>query len=202
MSSELDDDALIFMCTIGMLLNVELLNRVRINTIPGWQVFFPIGFWQFKPNIIYEKKPFPTEIEFSSKTGHYDVLSYEHGSFYNSDYKEARKSMIEAELLNYDIYEMFVRYGKLHVFRAVEPEFKHYYMHLECLPSSPTALFDRCVERKAQNLATRSQLAKRIFQYQDKRDAFLKNGDNHQQNPENGNTPQLPHKENVENKVD
>ncbi|BFY97631.1 hypothetical protein BsWGS_00671 [Bradybaena similaris] len=202
-SSHLDDDALIFMCTIGMLLNVELLNRVRINTIPGWQVFFPVGFWQYKPNIIYEKKPFPTEIEFSSKTGHYDVLSYEHGSFYNSDYKEARKSMIEAELLNYDIYEMFVRYGKLHVFRAVEPEFKHYYMHLECLPSIPTALFDRCVERKAQNLATRSQLAKRIFQYQDKRNALLKNGDNnHQQNPENGNTPQPPHKENVENKVD
>lgn len=159
------------MCTIGMVLNNELLNRVRINTIPGWQVFFPVGFWQYKLNIIYEKKPFPTEIEFSSKTGHYDVLSYEHGSFYNSDYKEARKSMTEAELSDYDIYEMFVRYGKLHVFRAVEPEFKHHYLHLDCQPSSPKAMYDRCMERKSLNLATRSQLAKRIFQYQASREA-------------------------------
>jgi hypothetical protein len=164
--------------TIGMLLNTEMLNRVRINTIAGWQVFFPVGFWQFKPNLIYDKKPYPVEIEFNSKIGHYDVLSYEHGSFYNGDYKEARRSISEEEIQNYDIYEMFVRYGKVHVFRAVEPEFKHYFMQLECAQSSPSALYERCVERRSQNLGTRSQLAKHIFQYQAKKKAKQK--DNHE----------------------
>ncbi|XP_059159159.1 chondroitin sulfate synthase 2-like [Physella acuta] len=174
-SEQLEPDALMLTCTVGMQLNVEMLNRVRINTIPGWQVFFPVGFWQYKPNLIYDKKPYPTEIEFSSKTGHYDVLSYEHGSFYNSDYQEARKSMTQVELMENDLYEIFVKFGKIHVFRAVEPEFKHYYMQLDCLSSSPAKLYERCVERKSLNLATRAQLAKRIFQYQAKRES--------QQNP-------------------
>ncbi|KAK7011219.1 chondroitin sulfate synthase 2 [Biomphalaria glabrata] len=169
-SDLLDPDALILTCTVGMLLNAEMLNRVRINTIPGWQVFFPIGFWQYKPNIIYDKKPYPTDIEFSSRTGHYDVLSYEHGSFYNSDYKDSRKSFSIEELMKYDLYEMFVRYGKVHVFRAVEPEFKHYYMQLDCPVNIPSKLYERCLERKSMNLATRAQLAKRIFQYQAKRE--------------------------------
>ncbi|KAK0046466.1 chondroitin sulfate synthase 2 [Biomphalaria pfeifferi] len=169
-SDLLDPDALILTCTVGMLLNAEMLNRVRINTIPGWQVFFPIGFWQYKPNIIYDKKPYPTDIEFSSRTGHYDVLSYEHGSFYNSDYKDARRSFSIEELMKYDLYEMFVRYGKVHVFRAVEPEFKHYYMQLDCPVNIPSKLYERCLERKSMNLATRAQLAKRIFQYQAKRE--------------------------------
>ena len=158
------------MCTVGMQLNAEMLNRVRINTIPGWQVFFPIGFWQFKPNLIYDKKPYPSEIEFTSIKGHYDSLSYEHGGFYNADYKEARKALGNSEAISFDIHELFVQYGKLHVFRAVEPEFKHYYQHIDCQPSSPTKLYERCKERKSLSLGTRSQLAKRIFQFQAKRD--------------------------------
>ncbi|RUS82928.1 hypothetical protein EGW08_009312, partial [Elysia chlorotica] len=161
-------DALILTCTMGMQLNQEMLNRVRINTVEGWQVFFPVGFWQFKPNLIYDKKPYPTEIEFNSKAGHYDVLSYEHGSFYNSDYKAARRSLTASQLANCDVYEMFVKNGNIHLFRAVEPEFKHFYMQLECMPGTPVALHERCMERKSLNLATRAQLAKRIFQYKAK----------------------------------
>ncbi|KAH9518486.1 hypothetical protein Btru_016922 [Bulinus truncatus] len=172
-SELLEPDALILRCTVGMLLNAELLNRVCINTIPGWQVFFPIVFWQFKPNIIYDKKPYPTEIEFSSRTGHYDVLSYEHGSFYNSDYIDARKSLSIEDLMKCDLYEIFVRYGKVNVFRAVEPEFKHYYMQLDCPVNSPSSLYERCLERKSLNLATRAQLAQRIFQYQAKKQTTM-----------------------------
>lgn len=170
-SSHLSDDALMLMGTAGMLINTEMLNRVRVNTISGWQVFFPVGFWQFRPNLIYNSKPYPVEIELNNKIGHYDVLSYEHGSFYNSDYKNARQSVAETEVSKYDIYEMFVRYAKLHVFRAVEPELKHYYMQLECVPGSPAVLYERCLERKSQNLGTRSQLAKLIFKYQNNKNA-------------------------------
>ncbi|CAG5120511.1 unnamed protein product, partial [Candidula unifasciata] len=184
-SSNLNNDALMLMGSIGMIVNTEMLNRVRINTIAGWQVFFPIGFWQYRPNLIYERKPYPVDIEFTSRAGHYDVLSFEHGSFYNTDYKDARKSLTSSELLNCDIYEMFVKYGKLHVFRAVEPEFKHYYMQLECHPKSPSVLYERCVERRVQSLGTRSQLAKLIFHYQAK---------NKKTTPVEV-TPQKPHKE-------
>ena len=74
------------------------------------QVFFPVGFWQYKPNLIYDKKPYPTTIELMNKVGHYDTLSYEHSSFYISDYINARQLMLPEDLWNGDLFEMFIKY--------------------------------------------------------------------------------------------
>ena len=74
------------------------------------QVFFPVGFWQYKPNLIYDKKPYPTTIELMNKVGHYDTLSYEHSSFYISDYISARQLMLPEDLWNGDLFEMFIKY--------------------------------------------------------------------------------------------
>ena len=73
-------------------------------------MFFPIGFWQYKPNLIYDKKPYPTTIELMNKVGHYDMLSYEHSSFYISDYISARQLMLAEDLWNGDLFEMFIKY--------------------------------------------------------------------------------------------
>ena len=112
----------------GMDLTIDFLNRVRMNTISNWQVFFPIAFWQYKPNMIYEEKPYPTEIEINSKSGFFDVNTYVHASFYNADYQYARKQMMTTSgPQNIDLIEMFLKYHNVHVFRAVEPTLKHKY---------------------------------------------------------------------------
>jgi hypothetical protein len=74
------------------------------------QVYFPIGFWQYKPNLIYDKKPYPTTIELVGKVGHYDMMSFEHASFYLSDYINSRQLMVPEDVLSGDLFEMFVKY--------------------------------------------------------------------------------------------
>ena len=159
-------DALMLMCTVGMELATDYFNRVRMNTIQDWQVFFPIGFWQYKPNLIYDRKPYPTAIEINSKIGHYDANSYEHSSFYNSDYIAARKILSPYYLQMGDLYDMFVKYQKLHVFRAIEPELKHRYKHFICQATAPERMYERCLKRRSEGLATRGQLAKLVFEKQ------------------------------------
>ncbi|XP_046326065.2 chondroitin sulfate synthase 2-like [Haliotis rufescens] len=161
-------DSLLLMCTVGMELAADYFNRIRMNTIQGWQVFFPIGFWQYKPNLIFDRKPYPTVIDINGKTGHYDANSFEHSSFYNADFIAARKLLTSTEVRNEGLFDMFVKYQEIHVFRAIEPDLKHRYKPMECYPSAPEKLYERCLSRRAVGLATRGQLAKLVFEHNDK----------------------------------
>ena len=65
---------------------------------------------------------------------------------------------------------MFVKYGKLHVFRAIEPDLKHRYKHFDCQTTAPERMYERCLKRRSEGLATRGQLAKLVFEKQQKLD--------------------------------
>ena len=80
------------------------------------QVFYPIGFWQYRPNLIYDKKPYPSTVELAGNKGHYDMLSYEHASFYISDYVSAQQLMLPADQWNGGLFEMFIKYRWVPVF--------------------------------------------------------------------------------------
>ncbi|KAL8566044.1 hypothetical protein ACOMHN_062773 [Nucella lapillus] len=168
LSSRFPPESLVLLCSVGMELATDFFNRIRMNTIAEWQVFFPIGFWQYKPNLIYDKKPYPTTIEMNNKVGHYDLQSFEHCSFYLSDYLQARRHMLQEDLLDGDLFEMFIKYSKLHVFRAVEPALKHRYKFFSCMTGMPLKQYKRCLDRRSHSLATRAQLAKLIFEHQEK----------------------------------
>ncbi|GAB1603562.1 chondroitin sulfate synthase 2-like [Argonauta hians] len=161
-------ESLLLLSTVGMDLATEFFNRVRINNILNWQVFFPIGFWQYKPNLIYDKRPYPTSIELKRNVGHFDVYSYEHSSFYNKDYKDARRNIPSKDVHNYDLFRMFLKHKKVHVFRAIEPTLKHRYKAINCIPSSPAYIYERCKIRRLEALANRSQLARLIFEFEEK----------------------------------
>lgn len=161
-------DSLLLFCTVGMELTTDFFNRVRMNNIIGWQVFFPIAFWQYKPNLIYNKRPYPTTIELKRNVGHFDVYSYDHSSFYNKDFQNARKSLTWDETRKLDLFKMFLRQKKLHVFRAIEPTLKHRYKAINCDRTSPAPIYERCNKRKLEALANRPQLARLIFEYEEK----------------------------------
>ena len=59
-------------------------------------------------------------------------------------------------------------FSKVHVFRAVEPALKHRFKQFDCHAEGPPALYQRCMDRRLQSLATRQQLAKIIFKNQEK----------------------------------
>lgn len=165
-SKKFSAESLFLLCTVGMELSIDYLNRIRMNTIANWQVYFPIGFWQYKPNLVFEEKPYPTVIEISRDTGHFDANAYDHASFYNSDYIAARQRMREAGAsVDVGLFKMFLLYHDAHVFRAVEPALLHRYHERICKPTSDEEAYHRCLVSRSEGLASRSQLAMLIFEH-------------------------------------
>lgn len=166
LQSEFTTDALIFMTTVNMEMSVEdtnqFLDRIRINTIKQKQVFFPIGFQQFRPNLIYERKPFPTNVRIGQKLGFWNTRSVEHASFYLSDYKAARKVLTSKP---FNIFSMFVTNKKLHVFRAIEPNLRLKWRNMTCDTKLTHQQYEECVTRNVEGLASQRHLALLLYEH-------------------------------------
>lgn len=65
-----------------------------MNTIKDWQVFSPIPFSEFHPDVVYLGDLVrPKEMDINKNYGHYDTLNNDHISFYVKDYQEGCLSM-------------------------------------------------------------------------------------------------------------
>lgn len=170
MLAEFQTDALILINTVNMEfandLTSQYLNRVRMNTLKGTQVFFPMGFWQYKPNLIYKSKPYPPSVELGQRLGLFSTNSFEHCSFYTSDYRAARKILTPEQVPTGTIFSMFIAYQNLHIFRAVEPNLKLRWMNITCMPTLGSTAYQECLARNMDGLASQHHLALLIYEKQ------------------------------------
>ncbi|KAL4608985.1 chondroitin sulfate synthase 2-like [Arapaima gigas] len=162
-------DTLFFVANINTNVNSEFLNRCRMNSINNWQVFFPIHFQDYNPEVAYHNQEPPTISTLSKDAGYFDRNVFDEACFYNSDYMATRTLMTadvqenEDLLETLDVYDMFVRYSGLHVFRAVEPALRQKYRHQTCDPRLSEDIYHRCVQNNLERLGSRSQLAMLLF---------------------------------------
>lgn len=171
------DDSLLLITSPSANINAEFLNRCRMNTIKGWQAFFPIPFSRYNPDILYKDSdsPPPEQIDIKPINGHFDVYSFDEVSIYNDDYIQSR-NLLSASISAHetqmkmneasdmlDIYDLLIKYSQLHVFRAVEPQLVKRYAHRTCDQLSGNDIYHRCIRSNAEGLASRSQLAMQLF---------------------------------------
>ncbi|XP_043916511.1 chondroitin sulfate synthase 2 [Protopterus annectens] len=163
-------DTLFFVAGASSEVNTEFLNRCRMNTINNWQVYFPIHFQEYNPSVAYHSQQPPSTIDLVKDAGHFDRDVFDEACFYNSDYMAARTKMAadvqenEEILETLDIYDMFIKYSNLHVFRAVEPALLQKYRHKVCNPRLSEEIYHRCVQSNLEGLGSRSQLAMLLFE--------------------------------------
>ncbi|XP_036966664.1 chondroitin sulfate synthase 2 [Acanthopagrus latus] len=163
-------DTLFFLANANTNMNSEFLNRCRMNSINNWQVFFPVHFQDFKPDVAYHNQEHPVTVDLVRDAGHFDRQAFEEACFYNSDYMATRTRMVtdvqenEEILETLDIYDMFVKYSGLHVFRAVEPALHQKYSYQACNPRLSEDIYHRCVQSNLEGLGSRSQLAMLLFE--------------------------------------
>lgn len=88
-SNRLGPDALIFLCNPFTEIYPDVLNRIRINTISGWQLYSPIPFAEYNPQVVH----FPADppkvlpaLNITTNQGIYDSHDTSHISFYAADY--------------------------------------------------------------------------------------------------------------------
>lgn len=163
-------DTLFLLANVHTNINSEFLNHCRMNSINNWQVFFPIHFQDFRPEVVYHNQPVPVTIDLIKDAGHFDRRSFDEVCFYNSDYMATRSKMAvdvqenEEILESLDIFEMFLKYSDLHLFWAVEPALHQKYVYQACNPRLSEDGYHRCVQRNLEGLGSRSQLAMLLFE--------------------------------------
>ncbi|KAK5878115.1 chondroitin sulfate glucuronyltransferase [Pseudochaenichthys georgianus] len=167
-------DTLFFLASVWTEVNADFLNRCRMNAISNWQIFFPIHFQEYSPAVMYrDQQPSAASSSFASESlrdGHFDRQVFDEACFYNADYMTARTKMAadildnEELLESMDMYDIFVRYSGLHVFRAVEPALIQKYVRRACNPRFSEDIYHRCVLSNLEGLGSRSHLAMAIFE--------------------------------------
>ena len=85
-SHRLGPDSLVFLCSPFTEIYPDVLNRVRINTISGWQLFSAIPFSEYNPDVSFPSLPRNQALTISTNQGFYDANDSHHISFYLVDY--------------------------------------------------------------------------------------------------------------------
>lgn len=163
------ENLILFMTPFGDL-QVDFLNRVRMNTVINFQIFSVIPFRFYHPDLVeYDRE----KLEINKNNGHFDPECYEFVAFYGRDYVTARKrskhlvplTRVDNDIVNVlqdvykergNVFRMFVEFAKeLHCLRAPDMSLKVKY-HEE-------------MDENRNNwfLATKTQLAKVILSNSD-----------------------------------
>ena len=90
LSRQLVPESLVFLCNPFSEILPDLLNRVRINTISGWQLYSPIPFSGYNPNVTISSVKKPGVLDVSTNQGFYDIHDTFHISFYIADYLKGK----------------------------------------------------------------------------------------------------------------
>ncbi|TDG41640.1 hypothetical protein AWZ03_011938 [Drosophila navojoa] len=186
-------ESLVLLATPSMLFRTDFLNRVRMNTIQGFQVYAPIGFQLYPCNWAHFCKECDT-CDISQSSGYFDRQNQDVIAFYSRDYVQARKLLDPLGLpimrsdLDIDqlllatskprtskiesILDMFVAaQHTVHILRAVEPHLRFgldVRNHLARGGSLPPTLPQSCGGQHCIHLASRKQIGDAIIRYEDK----------------------------------
>uniref|UniRef100_U5ER64 Hexosyltransferase n=1 Tax=Corethrella appendiculata TaxID=1370023 RepID=U5ER64_9DIPT len=138
-------ESMVMICSNDMTFRADFLNRVRMNTIQGFQIFSPIGFMMYPcrwtGNLCKECE----NCDVGQSSGYFERNNFDVISFYSRDYVEARKLLeyklpivrSDKDIINLlpymntnstgivNILDMFVQSKlKIHVLRAIEPNLR------------------------------------------------------------------------------
>ncbi|XP_053678728.1 chondroitin sulfate synthase 2 [Anopheles nili] len=140
-------ESLVMVCSNAASFRPDFLNRVRMNTIQGFQVFSPIGFMMYPCEWTGLCKPCEN-CDVGQSSGYFDRANYDVVSFYSNDYVQIRKQLehvlpiarTDRDIVNLlstnstqhagngtmgNLLELFTRSdSKIHVLRAIEPNLR------------------------------------------------------------------------------
>uniref|UniRef100_A0A1I8PIR6 Hexosyltransferase n=1 Tax=Stomoxys calcitrans TaxID=35570 RepID=A0A1I8PIR6_STOCA len=135
-------DSLVLMASNSISFKPDFLNRVRMNTIQGFQIYSPIGFMMYPCKLAGFCKECDT-CDVSQSTGYFDKWNYDIISFYSRDYVQARK-LVETSVpitrSDHDIEQLLTRADRsinhvldmfvssqlsVHILRGVEPNLRY-----------------------------------------------------------------------------
>ncbi|KAM8967228.1 chondroitin sulfate glucuronyltransferase-like [Pelodytes ibericus] len=161
-------DTLFFLVGVLSELTGNALNRCRMNAINAWQVFSPVHYQEYSPDVVRRSFHAPSS-EDLLRDGHFDRLSSSEFCFYNSDFMAAHRRMEtelqeEEEGWDMELLELFVRHSELHVFRALEPALVQRFSLQRCSTHLSGDGYHRCMISNLEALGSRIHLAMALYE--------------------------------------
>lgn len=168
-------DALLFMIDVDILITSGALMRIRLNTLLGRQVYFPIVFSQYDPEPVCKEQQqhcrcgddgcilIPTD--FSASAGYWRQFGFGIAAMYRSDMLSVGGFDLSIQgwgKEDVDLYTKFIE-SSLTVFRAVDPGMTHIFHQIVCDINLEPAQLQMCVGSKTQSYGATSLLAKQVY---------------------------------------
>ena len=144
-SDEFPDNALLFLVDIDCSIEQGLLHRIRQNTHQGKQVYFPIMFSQYDPEMV---KALPLSNEtlkgnvielFSNVKGYWRTFSYGQVALYKSDLDNAGGFNTNIKGWGKEDIDFAIRIvqKEITIFRSTDNGLIHIYHKINCDPGLP-----------------------------------------------------------------
>lgn len=163
-----DRNQLVFMVDVDLDISTEFLQRCRLNTIQGKQLYFPVFFKLYNQDFVDRYHRGNHTLLISRNRGHWAHYSYGMVCLYASDYLKSggfdvtMRGWGEEDV---DLLNKVLKAG-LEVFRAPDPGLVHNWHTKTCNKEKVVnpATYEHCLQSKGENLADRIELAQYVFE--------------------------------------
>ena len=166
--SKFDDDQLVFVVDVDLDISTDFLQRCRLNTVKGQQVYFPVFFKLYNPDFVNRYHRGNNSLLISRSKGHWAHYSFGMVCIYAGDY--AKSGGFDTAMHGWgeedvDLLNKVLK-AKLEVFRAPDPGLIHNWHTKTCKKEKVTnpVAYEHCLQSKGENLADRVELARYVFE--------------------------------------
>lgn len=165
-------DDLLFFVDVDMLWTAATLDRVRLNTVRGHTVYFPIVYSEYDPVVVYGRASgSPNHFLVNQDTGYWRQYGFGIVSAYATDLAAA--GGLDTSIRGWgnedvDLFEKFVRSrSAVSVFRAADPDLVHVYHPVECDAGLPEPKARMCANTRFETYGNVDQFANIIYKNRD-----------------------------------
>ncbi|GFO35770.1 hexosyltransferase [Plakobranchus ocellatus] len=174
-------EALLFFLDVDIIFTSASLQRVRLNTRKGHQVYFPIVFSQYDPKPVCRPGKPSCQCQVGPRgqgsecvlvaddvgedSGYWRLFGFGIAALYRSDYHKVGGFDLSIRgwgKEDVDLYTKFIEY-EYSVFRAVDPGMTHIFHAIQCSSKLEEAQMVMCVNSKAMSYASTRLLANSIY---------------------------------------
>uniref|UniRef100_A0A915MA59 Hexosyltransferase n=1 Tax=Meloidogyne javanica TaxID=6303 RepID=A0A915MA59_MELJA len=160
----LPPNALLLLADVDILIGEGALERIRLNTVLGKQVYFPIVFSEYSPTTW----KLNTEDFYSQQRGYFRHFGYGIVSLYKKDFDLIggfNQTIKGWGLEDVDFFEKVIKSGNIIPFRSVDNDLIHIFHSIDCNKNNKyqnKAQKEACEGTRAQGIASLDFLAEQF----------------------------------------
>ncbi|KAK6631475.1 hypothetical protein RUM44_006002 [Polyplax serrata] len=165
-----DEYNILFFIDVDMVFDETTLERIRLNTIEGKQVYFPIVFSEFDPTVVYnydEIGESPNHYLINSNTGYWRQFGFGIASMHGKDlrmiggYNTTIKGWGKEDV---DVFDKFVAISSnITIFRSVDHALVHVFHLVECSDRLEETQLKMCRGTRKDTYGSVDQLANFLY---------------------------------------